>query len=305
MPPKTVPAKPPLKVLRAQATLLCLAFLLFFSLEKRAEAAPPIVLDSGWTVLLAPPGDLYRPYIADPHRPGNAIEVMTFPDASINQAGDIRFGLKAGGRFSLVRIHPPGQPERGFQLSFEGGMDGQFDLDNSQDSLGWDGNYGLVLTTSMKDRLGFKLGALHTSSHVGDEYLLKTGRQRLGYRRVDLSLGIDWMPAGRWRLYADGGWGIDLGDEDGQAPGRMQLGLEFEHPDSLWQGRLGWYAAFDASALEERSWRLDTSLQGGLMLPAAVGTWRLGLEICKGRPPLGEFFRETETYAAIGVWRDL
>ncbi len=295
-----------LQSIRTQATLLCLACLILAPLQSRGEEPPPsVVYASGWTLLLAPSGDLYSPYIADPHRPGNAIQAMAFPDGTIADAGDLRFALKAGGRFSLARLHPPGRPDRGFQLGFEGGMDGQFDLENGQDNLGWDGNYGFVLTTAREEGLGFKAGILHTSSHLGDEYLQRTGRDRIGYRRLDLSLGVNWMPAERWRLYADGGWGVDLGNQKVQAPGRLQCGLEFEHPGSLWQGRLGWYAAFDATAMEERNWRLDTSVQTGVMLHSASRTWRVGLELYKGRPSIGEFFQNTEAYASLGVWLDL
>lgn len=254
---------------------------------------------------VAPAGDLYPPYIADPHRPGNAVLLMAIPDSTIPATGSPRFNLKTGGRFGLLRSRPASNREKGWQLSIEGGLDGQFDLENEQDNIGWDGNYGMVLTFARSERLGLKLGARHTSSHLGDEYLQSTGRKRLGYRRLDLSLGTAWKPVPHLRLYADGGYGVDQGAGSVQDPLRLQAGLEFLAPKRFWKGRAAWYLALDATAMQERSWRLDTALQTGFELPSTGRVWRLGVEVYRGRPSMGEFFQHTESHIALGLWLDL
>jgi hypothetical protein len=273
--------------------------------EGEADGTPAVHIGSGHTLLIFPPGDLYPQYIADPHRVGFGIQQMSFSETEIAESGDSRIGLKAGGRFGFVRIYPSNRVDRGWQLSIEGGFDAQFDLDHSYDNIGWDGNYGLLLTAAPVRGLAFKLGMHHTSSHVGDEYAERTGRRRIDYTRHELAAGISWAMDEHWRYYAEAGWGYYLNNDDLQEPGRMQLGLEFEDAKSLWKRRLGWYVALDASAMEERDWRVDTSLQLGLVLRSGGRIWRLGIERYDGRPTIGEFFQDDETYIAMGLWLDV
>ncbi|HET6461983.1 MAG TPA: hypothetical protein VFG29_14475, partial [Syntrophales bacterium] len=102
---------------------------------------------SGSTILLLPPGDLYAPYAADPERLDFGFELRNYMRTQIPDSGNNRFDLKAGGEFGLIRIHPHDNSDLGWQLSIEGGFDSQFDIDNHLDNIGWDGKYGLLLTT--------------------------------------------------------------------------------------------------------------------------------------------------------------
>ena len=273
--------------------------------DEAAEGIPVVTLESGRTVLLFPSGDLYPQYAADPHRVGFGLQYLSFTKTRIAESGDSRVDLRAGGRFGIVRVQPQDQPGRGWQLSIEGGFNAQFDIDYSLDNIGWDGKYGLLLTKAWDQDLSFKLGALHTSSHVGDEYEERTGRRRIGYTRHELAAGISRSIERRWRAYAEAGWGYRLSNENVQKPGRFQLGLEYEYAKSLWKGCAGWYAAVDVSSMEERDWRVDTSLQVGLMFRSGERIWRLGIERYDGRPPIGEFFQDTESYIALGLWLDV
>lgn len=273
--------------------------------EREVDGMPTFELRSGHTLLIFPQGALYPQYIADPHRAGFSIQYLSFSKTSIAESGASRAGLKAGGRFGLVRIHPPGQVNHGWQLSIEGGFDAQFDLDHSYDNIGWDGNYGLLLTAVPGRGLALKFGMLHISSHVGDEYAERTGRQRIGYTRHELVTGISWAMDERWRIYAEGGWGYSLSNRELQKPGRMQLGLEFEAAKGLWKQCLGWYAALDTSAMEELNWHIDTSLQLGLVLHSGDRAWRLGIERYDGRSTIGEFFQDDESYIALSLWLDV
>ena len=109
----------------------------------------------------------------------------------------------------------------------------------------------------------------------------------------------------RWRTYAEGGWAYTLRRDDLQKPGRAQLGLEYEAAESLWKSRLGWFAALDVSATEERDWRVDTSLQLGFLVRSGTRRWRAALGYYDGRAPMGEFFQDTESYVSLGLWLDV
>jgi hypothetical protein len=175
------------------------------------------------------------------------------------------------------------------------------------DNIGWDGNYGLSMTTSRAGgKRAYLIGILHTSAHVGDEWIERTGRQRLNYTREEARTAVSWQLTPSWRTYFEAGYGYTLrSDEDLMAPWRAQTGLEYESRNSLWGGLAGWYLATDLAAWEERDWRLDASTQGGLMMDSAGRTWRLGLQYYDGRVPLGEFFQETEAGFTVGLWVEL
>ena len=243
-----------------------------------------------------PPSNLYPAYVADPRRPQFGVAILGFPDPQIPDSGDRRIGLKLGGRFGLVRVH-------GWQMDVEAGFTGQFDIEHSLDNVGWDGTYGFLVSTVLGNGVSVQLGTKHISSHVGDEYAERTGRRRIGYTREELAAGAAWSIDERWRAYAEAGRGFKTKGEIGQEPGRLQLGFEHESAESL-RGRLGWYAALDLQAMEERGWQVDPTLQVGLLVPSGDRRWRVGLSIHDGSVPIGEFFQEDETYVALGLWLD-
>ena len=273
--------------------------------QAKTGEVPVIDLDSGQTLLIFPPGNIYPHYIADPHRVGFGLQRLQFIESGIADSGASRYNLKAGIRLGLVRGHPQSRPDRRWQINLEVGYDAQFDTDRFYDNIGWDGNYGILLTGTPEQRLVLKLGILHTSSHVGDEYIERTGRRRIDYTRHEIVAGISLAADEHWRTYAEAGWGYELRNEALQEPGRIQIGMEFEAGRNLWKELLGWYAALDISAMEEREWRIDTSLQLGIMLDSGGRTWRLGIEYYDGRPTMGEFFQDNESYISLGLWLDV
>lgn len=258
-------------------------------------------------MLVFPGGHLFTLAIADPHRPGSAIAGEWYTSTEIEGAGDRRTLLKVGGRFGFFRWLPREPPGRIWQLSLEAGLDAQFDIDHRLDNIGWDGNYGLSLTTARGGgRWAYLIGILHTSAHIGDEWARRTGRERINYSREEVRGSVSWQFAPRWRTYVETGYGYKLrADGDVMDPLRGQAGLEFESPESLWNGVAGWYVALDVQSWEERAWRLDACLQSGLMFGSPGRTWRFGLQYYHGRVPLGEFFQNTESNLSIGLWAEL
>jgi hypothetical protein len=128
------------------------------------QRAPTWTAGSGTTLTLFPSGDLYRVYIADPHRPTNAIIEMIYQDSTIASASSPRVGLAAGGRFGILRIAPAAGSARSWQVSLIGGLDAFFDSQRRLDAVGWDGNYGITVTTSTPGRLALKVAVLPVGS---------------------------------------------------------------------------------------------------------------------------------------------
>jgi hypothetical protein len=315
------------EVLRGKVSIFCCAvltslctFLLLagniLGQETASEQIPPVPEEvmpikaepggsGSWHHQYLPPDPLYAPYAADPRRVDFGLQVLHYTRVRIPDSGNTRFDLKTGGQFGLVRFHPYGVSDLGWQLSLEGGFNAQFDIDKHLDNIGWDGRYGLLLTSAQSKNLSLKFGYLHDSSHVGDEYAQRTGRLRIGYTREEVAAGASWLTDNGWRTYAEYAYATHRGNEQLQKPGRAQLGMEWQPKRTLHSLYRGWYGALDVSAMQERDWKMDVSLQTGYRIDTIGKTWRYGIDLYSGRPPIGEFFQHTETYLGWGIWVDV
>ena len=251
-----------------------------------------------------PAPNFYPHYIADPLRPQSALTILWMADSDIPESGESRFGLRLGGRWGIVRWHPEGEPDRGWQIDFEGGYFGHFDMDHSLDNIGWDGLFGLYLSWLPREDLGFRTGIKHDSAHVGDEYAERTGRERIGYTRQEVVAGVNWRLTPKWQVYAEGGVGFDL--DDFQDPGRVQAGIEYYGSRTFWKQRMTWYAALDLQSFQELDWNTMSTAQLGFLLPTGRGTsrFRLAIEVGTGRSALGEFSFHDGTYFGVGWYYD-
>lgn len=259
---------------------------------------------TGSKLIYFPPGEIYPTYAADPVRVGFGIQPVHVTKTSIPQTSKSRVNLRAGGELGVLRSQPLDPSDRSWQLSLMGGFNDQNDVAHSLDNIGWDGHYGLLITTASEAGPGFKLGLLHVSSHVGDEYMQRTGRLRIGYTRQELAAGVSWFTDRRWRWYAETGRAFSLGNPDLQKLWRAQAGVEYESSPLFWK-HVSWYAALDSQSWQERDWRIDVAIQTGLVVHSTGRAWRLGAEWYNGRPPIGEFFQNTERYISFGLWIDI
>ncbi len=289
-------------------TLLLALLVTSLQLAARGEGTPESKPDqsqlSPWRVVGFPDSDLYPHYTADPLRAQSAVIVASVLDSEIPDSGDARFILRLGGNFGLLRLHPENKPNRGLQLDFKGGFFGHFDIGNSLDNIGWDGIYGLTLSWRPVETFSFRLGTLHDSAHVGDEYAERTGRARIGYTREEWVGGVSWMPSKRFLAYAEAARGYGL--DEFQDPLRLQIGAELVGLRRFWNDRARWYAAIDLGAYEERDWDTRLTCQAGIMIAIGRGNqrYRLAVEYVDGRSALGEFTQHQESVAGIGLYFD-
>ena len=239
-------------------------------------------------------------------RPNEAVKLTRIDvrDSEIDAAGDSRYGVRMGTRLAVLQLHPPDDPGGGLQLTADIGFLSQFDRDNSTDNIGWDGFYGFHLAWQALPSLVLRVGTSHDSSHLGDEYIENTGRQRIEYTRQEFLAGVRYAPLKSLKSYVEYGWAYDLRNEDLMEEGRYQLGLEFEPEPMLWRRRLAPFAALDVGAYEEDDWEENLNVQAGVVHRGAGGIWRFGLEYYDGRSTIGEFFQDEEQHLAFGIWFD-
>jgi hypothetical protein len=274
------------------------------SVPPESQREPTWTRPSGSRFELFPSGDVVAVFVADPHRPTNSIQMGFYPDPEIPSARSPRPLLSAGGRFGILRFESAGSSRRSWQLSIEAGLDTVFDSQNKLDAIGWDGNYGLTFSTASTGRLGLKVAVQHVSAHLGDEYQDRTDVGRLNYTREELAIGAAWRFSPRWRGYGEAGVAYRQGNDELE-PWRVQVGLEYESMPNLWAGRFATFVAADLSSMQERLWRLDSTLQGGIVTRSNGRTMRLFLELRDGRPTMGEFYKISETVISVAFKIDL
>ena len=257
------------------------------------------------TFRLFPPGEIYPVYVADPHRTTNAVVSSFYVRTRVPQTSSPRTFLAGGGHFGVLRVEPAAGGGRFWQISLDAGLDVLFDSQFKNDAIGWDGNYGLTVTTATStSALAYKVAVLHMSAHIGDEYEERTGTRRINYTREELALGLAWRFKPRWRAYGEAGVAYIMRSE-GQERLRWQSGVEYEAPPSVFGGRMAWYGAVDFSAMEERDWRLDTAIQGGLVSRSGGHAYRLYVQWYDGRVTLGQFTAYSEAAFSLGFKLDL
>lgn len=252
-----------------------------------------------------PEQQIYPINLADPRRIQFSAKTLYFSETTIDQTSDRRFDLKLGGRLGLLHLPlDPDSPDPtlGWLLSLDVGFHGQFDVEYSQDNLGWDGIYSLMLSYRPDHRMAFKLGAYHISSHIGDEYIERTGASRINYTREELQAGMNISLTDRLQWYIEAGRGYDQRNKLLQKPWRAQTGLQYlPGNDQVPQ----WYAGIDIGAWEERDWHRDISIQVGWQIPTETRVWRVGVEAYDGKAQLGELFQDDERYFGLGLWLDI
>ena len=257
------------------------------------------------TMWLGPPSEFYPQYIADPRRAQFALVLTKYQNSKVPGTTNARSSIRFGGRLGLVRFHPVGNTEVGWQIDLEAGFFSQFSLVGGFDNYAWDGVQGLMASYKPMPQLGFRFGLLHDSAHLGDEYMEETGRERINYTREEIVAGVSWQPNQQWRLYSEIASEYET---KGVARGeRFQIGAEYFSPTRMWHGRLIPYTAADFNFFSERDWASAVTAQIGLMMPTRQGSsrYRVAFEISHGRSPMGEFSFFDETYVGLGLYYDI
>ncbi len=270
----------------------------------------PLSLFSNWLCAASestwfPTEHLYPRYLADPYEPRFHMQLQSYFESGIPDSGSSRWDLMAGAPFIIFEQKKSDEPRHGWQLIFLAALRSQFDNDNNQDSVAWEGIYGLQAAFRYHNDIAWHFGTKHYSSHVGDEYIERTGRTRIQYTREEWVAGIAWTVNELYTIYSDIAYAFSLRNQELQDYGRVQAGLQYEKPGVFMNGKVGWYGAIDISAFQEDDWNKNTTFQIGFDWLARDRRWRLGLEYYDGRSQYGEFFQNKEKYVSIGLWMNL
>jgi len=255
-------------------------------------------------VVAFPQDQIFCPLIADPKEPRSFASLLqgTFPSIEKPSGkGTTIASVGLADSFGLVRWGGPSVGE-GVQLDVVGAIFAQFDLDSaSNDLINADYLIGVPLTMR---RRGFSARAriYHQSSHLGDEYLLRSSsiqRENLSYESLELLASQEIGPL---RLYG-GGERILRRDPETVKLKLLHAGAELRSGRS---GPLQLVGGVDLKTAEQHNWAQALSARAGVEIARApaghpVRLIMILLEMYKGVSPYGQFFQEDISYIGAGI----
>jgi len=237
---------------------------------------------------------LFEAPIADPRWPHFSAAYQAHEGSEFGSLAAVSFGES----FSFYRA--PFGREAEWELGCQAGVFAIFDLDSeSFDLVNADYTIGPVATV----RSGplSLLGRLHhQSSHLGDEYLLRTARPRINLSYEVLDLLASWKPSESVRVYGGGGYVVHS-DTD-LDPWSVQGGVDYI--DATSAAVLRPVFGVDVQARESSDWNVDVSVRLGVQLQdtdAPRGRVQLLLEYYNGRSPNGQFAVDEVEWFGVGA----
>jgi hypothetical protein len=186
----------------------------------------------------------------------------------------------------------------GLELEAEGAAFGRFDFNENWDMDGVDFRFGFPIVYRA-GTAALKLHPWHITSHLGDEFIERTGRKRISYARNEIALGISWEVSPQWRVYVEGGYAVAR--DDLNEPWRVMAGVETvgRHLGPSWPET---FAALNLTAHEETDWGVQLNVEAGVWLrpEGSHRGIRIGIGYFRGPSPLTQFFNENEEYWTFG-----
>jgi hypothetical protein len=265
-----------------------------------AESAEPVLPaqegEQARTVFL-PEGDLFKPLIADLSLPRFSVSYRRY-----HYNGEA-INIAAVGVDQLFGLHRSVDPatRSGWQVSFEGGLQAQFNLDASSKDL-TNSDYFVGFPVSYRSgRMSYRVKLYHKSSHLGDEYLVhnEPTRMEFSYEALRIVQSYEWR---KWRQY--GGFEVFLRKEPKTLKTLIvQGGVEYNASSPLW-GRGIPVAGLDIKSTEAHDWAVDATVVAGLEfrgVPNRSRCIRVLLEGYKGHNPHGQFYTDDVRIGFYGI----
>jgi uncharacterized protein DUF1207 len=263
-----------------------------------SEVAPgwaPETIETGFL----PTGLIFDPLLADPRWPHFGASIQRYlDDPDFKAIASVSFG-------ETIPLYRQAIASFGgyWEVGIQAGVFAIFDMDAKSHDL-VNADYFAALTGAYAQGPFELLARLyHQSSHLGDEFLLrtKTNRINLSYEALDLKLSYHLFER-QVRLYAGGGYLFDQ-DPSSLKPWSAQAGLEWKH-------RLGFMphvttvVAADVQLHEENDWSPNYSVRAGLQFDRARILGRrllVMLEWFSGNSPNGQFYKNKIEYIGLGA----
>ncbi|MDI1278263.1 DUF1207 domain-containing protein [Methylobacter sp.] len=196
-----------------------------------------------------------------------------------------------------------GQSTAQWEAGLQAGVFSDFNLNASSSDL-INTDFIASAYSSMRAGQFSAFGRLyHQSSHLGDEFLLRTKLERvnLSYEGVDLKLSYE-LPYGV-RLYGGGG-GLFHKEPSALKVWSAQYGIEFRSPWRMDFASMRPIVAADIKHYDENNWSTDISARAGVEfenLQVLGRKLQILVEYYNGFTPSGQFYKEKVEYIGLGA----
>jgi len=196
-----------------------------------------------------------------------------------------------------------GQSTAQWEAGLQAGVFSDFNLNASSSDL-INTDFIASAYSSMRAGQFSAFGRLyHQSSHLGDEFLLRTKLERvnLSYEGVDLKLSYE-LPYGV-RLYGGGG-GLFHKEPSALKVWSAQYGIEFRSPWRMDFASMRPIVAADIKHYDENNWSTDVSARAGVEfenLQVLGRKLQILVEYYNGFTPSGQFYKDKVEYIGLGA----
>ena len=253
-----------------------------------------------------PRGDVFCFLMADPKSDGSFASYLHAGAAS--DIGRDLASIGIGDRLGIVRWNLPTVGE-GVQIGVTGNVYAQFDLEPPSHDL-VNADYVLALPiTFRRGPVSGRARIYHQSSHLGDEFLLRSTIQRenLSFESVEGLLSLD---LGLLRIYG-GGENLIRRDPQSLVSRVVHGGVELRQQTASVPGghldRVRLVAGGDFKTSEELNWAVAWSARAGFEVGRSpreehrTRRWSVLGEYYHGPSPYGQFFQQHVEYWGAGL----
>lgn len=232
-----------------------------------------------------PSGHLVGPPKVDPRAPTNHLKFFGFED---NDNREELLGAEVALTHNFGVSRWEGNHGVQYQFNCEAGVFSQFQESIDDFELVSSDFYVELPVEIRAGKHGFRASLYHLSSHLGDEFQERTGRERISFSHESLRGIYSFHPTTTTRFYVGGEYALRMTPDVGKTV--VISGVEHE-----FFGK--WFAGADLRSLERNDWDVASTLRVARYF--GQRHFSVGLEFFDGPLPVGQFFREERTYAGI------
>jgi hypothetical protein len=256
-----------------------------------------------WTYQFLPVGRIYQGYLAGVNE--TRLGIVWNKDPDLGMIWDATVGGNAG----LFRYGSSDAifPE-GIQIEVEGSSHLRMDLEHERDMDAMDYRFAVPITFGNKI-WQLRTGYFHVSSHMGDERMIRLGKdglphKRINYVRESILLGLSYRVNPSSRVYFEIDYSTWLGELT--KPWHFQFGFEFSSPYPVAKCSYSPFFAVNVQLLEERNYDGNITIQAGLQWRDRMGRlFRVGLQYFRGISEQFEhMYAGRENKFGVGIWYD-
>ena len=240
--------------------------------------------------------ELFHRLLADPRQAQTGVRYY-------RQGGSDSADVALGNTWGLLRWSDVAGSGWDMQWNVEGMGYSRFHVSGSVNEFQTIDFFANLPLEARRGKWSGRMTLFHQSSHLGDDYIRRTGDTGFRYSTEGLRLVGSYDAYEQLRLYAGGT--AFLHSIPAGSDGALQLGFEARTKNLGWiDGRECWaYFAQDMASKGRIGWNVDSNTELGLRLglPHVVRATRVHIGYYAGHSQFGQFFARKEHYFNLGI----